>query len=113
LQLCHQHRFRYGPLDLDCLIDDDTRHSPDVVLDGQLWELDGLHRIGPDVVALDSQFVSQAHGLGAVRSGGGDENLKVHGLCDSGQGLLGGRQQFYFPFGDINDVLDERAELVA
>ncbi len=46
----------------------------------QVGELRRLNAISLDEFVLDGETVSQAHGLRAMRSSGGDENFQVQRL---------------------------------
>ena len=55
---------------------------------GEVRELRGLNAIRPHQFILHGEAMSKAHGLRTVGSGGGDEDLKVHGLADLRQFLF-------------------------
>lgn len=68
---------RHRAFDSSRAVDDRARHGVDAVFCGEVGEFRGFDAIGRDEVVLHRKTVSQAHGLRAVRSGGGDENFQV------------------------------------
>ena len=69
--------FRQGAAHGGAIVYDCARNPSDLVTRDQLRELGCLHDVGANAVALYGQLVSQAHGLGAVRSGRCSEDLQV------------------------------------
>jgi len=73
----------------------------DMVVASQVRELHSLNHVGPYLVALNCELVSQANCLGAVRSGRGDEHLDVYRLREIGEHLFCLRLQFGRPNRDV------------
>jgi len=88
-EFCLSHR----PDELDCLVDDSLGDPGDVVLVGQMGKLDGLDHIGTDEVRLYRRPVRQANCLGAIGSGGCDQNLNMDRFRKSGELLARGMSQ--------------------
>ena len=80
---------------------------------GQINELGDFDHIGADVLVFDGKLVGQPSRTGAVGSGRGDEDLDVQVLIDRRQPLSGFLAQPGRPLGDIDEVFDQRGELVA
>jgi hypothetical protein len=80
---------------------------------GQINELGDFDHIGADVLVFDGKLVGQPGRTGAVGSGRGDEDLDVQVLIDRRQPLSGFLAQPGRPLGDIDEVFDQRGELVA
>ena len=78
----------YRTLDYLAVVDDRPRHRVDLILRGEVRKLSGLDAIGADIVIFKSEAMGQAYRPRAVRSGGRDENLKVHRLGHLAQLLL-------------------------
>jgi hypothetical protein len=87
----------------------DTLH---LVALGHINELGDFDHICGDVLVFDSKLVGQPGRTGAVGSGRGDEDLDVQILINCRQDLPGFLAQFGCPPGDIDEVFDQRGELV-
>ena len=104
---------RKHPFHGACFIDHCFRNGVHPVSAGEVRELRGLNAVRLDQLALQSEAVSQAHGLRTVGSGGGDEDLQVYGLGDVRQLLLVFGLQSGIALGDAEDGVEKGSELIS
>ena len=79
----------------------------------QVDELGDFDHIGGDMFVFDCQLVGQPGRTRTIGSGRGDEYLNVDILIDGCQGFAGFVAQIGGPFGDIDEVFNQRGEFVA
>ena len=104
---------RKRPFHGACFIDHSLRYRVHPVSAGEVRELRGLNTVRLDQLALQGEAVSQAHGLRTVGSGGGDEDLEVHGLGDLRKLLPVFGLQSGIALGDAEDSVEEGSELIS
>src|SRR5947209_19601043 len=68
------------PFDPGLLVDHGLRDGVNAVLSRQVRKLGRLDAVCRDEFVLHGEAVGQAHGLGAMGSGGSDEDFEVEGL---------------------------------
>lgn len=78
-------RFRQRPFERMLLVDDRPGNRLDAIAGDKVGKLSGLNAIGSDMFAFHGKLVGQAYSLGAVRSRGSDENLKMNRLAEVGE----------------------------
>jgi hypothetical protein len=84
-----------------------------VVLVGEVRELEGLYHVADNVLVLQREHVGCPHGPRAVGAGGRHEDLNVDRLFDLFEPRFGGLREPGPPLRDVDDVVQERRELVA
>ena len=87
--------------------------TPHLVALGHVNELGDFDHIGSDVFVFDCQLVGQPGRTWTIGSGRGNEDLDVDILIDLCQRFAGFVAQIRRPFGDIDEILDQRGEFVA
>lgn len=99
---------RQGAFDERTFVDDRFGYGVDAVAVREVGELGSFDAVGGDEVALEREAVCQAHGLGTVRSGGGDEDFQVHGRGQLTQLFLALGAQARVALGDAEDGVEQR-----
>ena len=73
-----EHGLRQCSFERCRFIHNGLRNCANAVGGRQVGKLCGLDAVGGDVLVFESELLSQAHGLRAVRSGGRDEDFEDH-----------------------------------
>jgi hypothetical protein len=85
--------FRQGAFERMLHVNHRFGNGMDAILGNKVREFSGLDTVGRDVFALHCKLMGQAHRPRAMRSRGGDKDLKVNRLAEAGKPLFALRSQ--------------------
>lgn len=100
-------RLRHRPFQKTFPVDHRSGNPVDTVCACQFLKLSSLDTVGGNLVVLHRELMSQAHGLGAVRSGGRDENHQVKRFGELLESFPGLGFQSRVGLGDADDGIQK------